>query len=115
MMHEDQIKKYPIDSDFWYKKAEKQTLETLPDFIREVREAFPAYDEQSNYNGKDWHGSNEQSLGYKNGMIAGVLCMVAVKEAISSRYGWSYNQAGVVRTVMYEIFFSQMYVDFERF
>lgn len=95
-----------IDSLEWYKKAEKQTLETLPEFIREVRETFPSYDELPN---------TELKRGYKNGMIAGVLCMVAMKEAIATRYGWSCDQASVVRNVAFETFVRETYVDFERF
>jgi len=113
-MYGEQIKKYPVDSDFWYKKAEKQTLETLPDFIKEIREVFQAYDEFPNYNQEGWYGSDEQSLGYRNCMISGVLCMIATKEAISKRYGWSCNQAGVVRNTVSKAFFRETYEDLNR-
>jgi len=36
-----------IDSEAWYKEAEAQTIETLPDFIAKVRANFPTYEEGS--------------------------------------------------------------------
>jgi len=98
------LEKYTVDSDAWYEKARKCTFETLPSFIEEVRKEFPSYGEFPNFNKEGWFGSDEQQLGYRNGMVAGSLIGIAAYTATSNHYGWSCNQAGVVRNCLYMSF-----------
>lgn len=103
-IYEEALKKHPIDSDEWYEEANEQTFETLTTFIEEVRKAFPSYDEFPGYKKEGWYGSDDQQLGYRNCMVAGSLICIAAYRAVSHHYGWSSNQAGVVRNNIYKSF-----------
>ena len=64
----------------WYSKAEKQTFETLPDFIKSVEESFPGYEKMS--------VSDDFETGmkyYTNGIIGGLLISPAAFPCICAQ------------------------------
>jgi hypothetical protein len=93
-----------IDSNYWYGKATKQTLKTLSSFIDEVKQEFHTYDM---HEGEYKFGDPLSNQLYQNCMIAGVLITLAAFHATSNTYGFSSNQAGVVRNVVYRAIFDE--------
>jgi hypothetical protein len=92
-----------IETLDWYALARNQTFETLPDFIVSVRKEFPGYEVNKNKKFGTWedHMKSNKPL-YINGIIAGVLISYAAFHATSNQYGYSCNQAGVVRNCFYK-------------
>lgn len=100
------------ESKKWYDEAGKQTFETLPEFIAKVRAEFTGYeslnkllkDHKLEKYSKEYFEvleSPECKRVYQNGMIVGVLISYAAFHATAKAYGYSCNQAGVVRNAFY--------------
>jgi hypothetical protein len=98
----------------WYLEAEKQTIATLPTFIAKVRETFITYTDISNAKDNKQLTREESEKGYRNGMIVGILLSYASFNATANTYGFSCNQAGVVRNVLYGLVRDREYMPFER-
>lgn len=95
----------------WYDLAGKQNYDTLPAFIKEVQAAFPGY--EGLVEPKEWTDEAREALykegqkRYVNGIIAGILISLAAFHATSNTYGYSCNQAGVVRNAFYKAVFDE--------
>jgi hypothetical protein len=103
------VEKITKNSKEWYDEAGKQTFNTLPEFIKRVQDSFPGY--PSIDDAPISHDEMKQR--YKNGIIAGILVSLAAFHATSHDYGYSCNQAGVVRNIFYKAVFDEQ-MDFER-
>ena len=98
------------ESKKWYDLAVKQNFKTLPDFIKKVREAFPGYQPYppETATKKEIEAfQKEQRVRYINGVFAGILISYAAFHATSNTYGYSCNQAGVVRNSFYRAIFDE--------
>lgn len=95
----------------WYELAEKQKFDTLPAFIKEVQAEFPGY--EGLVEPAEWTDETREALHvegqkrYVNMIIAGVLISLAAFHATSNTYGYSCNQAGVVRNAFYRAVFDE--------
>ena len=95
-------------SKTWYDEAGKQTFNTLPDFIMKVQDSFPGYPSKDDAP----ISHDEMKERYKNGIIGGVLISLAAFHATSHDYGYSCNQAGIVRNCFYNSVFDE-HMDFK--
>lgn len=106
------------DSQYWIKEAQKQTIPTLMQFMYRVMREFPGWEgcyvpyEERTFGEGGFYASQEAKQFYQNGIIAGVLCSIATYQAIATMNGWSCNQAGVVRNMIYQSFFDEKKIDF---
>lgn len=111
------MEKLTEKSKKWYDEAEKQTFDTLPEFIKKVQVEFPGYPSKENapadFSPQDPAFFEAMKGRYKNGIVAGVLISLAAFHAASNTYGYSCNQAGVVRNIFYKAVFDEQ-TDFER-
>lgn len=80
-----------IDSDYWHSRANEQTIDTLPGFIKELKEEFKNQDHFSN-NGEHELTHEEREHCMENGFIVMVLLMRALESSMLSEYYMNHHQ-----------------------